>query len=347
MAYRVLCFRAACLATVVIGALTSGQPQAQHATPAAADFYRGKTVNVLVGFSVGGGFDLYGRALARHLGRHIPGNPTVVVQNMPGAGSLKSVDYLFSVAPRDGTLIGTFSHTIPIEPLIGNARFDPRQLAWIGSMASETSVCLAWGRSPVKTWDDLRRLPFTIGGTGRGSDTDMYAKLLRSVFGLPVKLVTGYPGTSEMVLATERGELDGFCGIFYSTLVTRHDDWIAGGRINILVQAGLTRDKELPNVPMVLDFARDDRERQILMLLIAPQTMARPFAMPPGTPSPRVEVMRRAFHATLADPEFLADAAAARIDISAVSAGEIERLLAALYRTPPDIVQQAVRALAE
>ena len=318
---------------------------AQSATQPAPEFYRGKTVSVLVGFSVGGGFDLYARALARHLGRQLPGNPTVVIQNMPGAGSLKSVDYLFQVAPRDGTLIGTFSHTVPIEPLLGHAKFDPRQLEWIGSMAAETSVCLAWHRSPVKSWDDMRHRPFTIGGTGRGSDTDMFANLFKSVFGLPLRLVTGYPGTSEMALATERGELDGFCGIFYSTLVTRHDAWMAGAKVNILVQAGLRKDASLPSVPNVLDYARDERERQILMLLIAPQTMARPFAMPPGTPKPRVEAMRRAFEATLADPVFLADAKAAKVDVSPVSAAEIEGLIDQLYRTPEDVLRQAVAAL--
>lgn len=320
---------------------------AQTATAPPPEFYKGRTLSIVVGFSAGGSFDLYGRTLARHMGRHIPGNPTIVVQNMPGAGSLKSVDYLYTVAPRDGTVIATFNHTVPIEPLLGRAKFDPRQLEWIGSVASESSVCIASARSPVASLDDLRRLPFTIGGTGRGSDTDMFANVFRTTLGLPLRLVTGYPGTSEMLLAVQRGELDGFCGIFYSSLLSGFPEMLATGQIKIIGQAAIDRDPAMPHVPMVFDYAKNERERQILMLLIGPQVMARPFAMPPGTPAPRLETIRRAFEATLADPAFLAETTSSRMAVSPVSAARVAEVIEQLYRTPPDVLAEAIKAFGD
>lgn len=321
--------------------------RAQTATAPPTEFYKGRTLSIVVGFSAGGSFDLYGRTLARHMGRHIAGNPTIVVQNMPGAGSLKAVDYLYTVAPRDGTVIATFNHTVPIEPLLGRAKFDPRQLEWIGSVASESSVCIASARSPVASLDDLRRLPFTIGGTGRGSDTDMFANVFRTTLRLPLRLVTGYPGTSEMLLAVQRGELDGFCGIFYSSLLSGFPEMLATGQIKIIGQAAIERDPAMPQVPMVFDYAKNERERQILMLLIGPQVMARPFAMPPGTPAPRLEIIRRAFEATLADPAFLAETTSSRMAVSPVSASRVAEVIEQLYRTPPDVLAEAIKAFGD
>ena len=257
------------------------------------------------------------------------------------------MDYLFSIAQRDGTVMATFNHTVPIEPLLGRAKFDPRQLEWIGSVASESSVCIASSRSPVGSLDDLRRLPFTIGGTGRGSDTDMFANVFRTTLSLPLRLVTGYPGTSEMILAVQRGELDGFCGIFYSSLLSGFPELLSSGQIKIIGQAALERDPAMPNVPMVLDYAKTERERQILMLLIGPQVMARPYAMPPGTPAPRVETIRRAFEATMTDPAFLADTSSSRMAVSPVKAAKVAEIIEQLYRTPPAVLSEAVKAFGE
>jgi tripartite-type tricarboxylate transporter receptor subunit TctC len=344
VAYRLKHFRAASFAIAAITLSAWGSAGAQTPAQSPADFYRGRTVNVIVGFSPGGSFDLYARTLSRHIGRHIPGNPTVVVQNMPGAGSLKAVSYLFSVAPRDGTVLATFNHTIPIEPLLGRAKFDPRQLEWLGSVASESSVCIASSRSPVNSLDDLRTTPFSMGGTGRGSDTDMFASVFRTTLGLPLRLVTGYPGTSEMMLAVQSGELDGFCGIFYSSLLSAYPDVIKTGKIKIIGQAAIERDPAMPNVPMLLDYARTERQRQIMMLLIGPQVMARPFAMPPGTSAARVGIMRRAFEAMMADPAFLAQATAARMVVSPVNAAKVAEVVNQLYRTPPDVLTEAAKA---
>lgn len=339
-------------------ALSTAHPGATHAqaapphsaeqtTSAVADFYRNRTINLVVGYTVGGGFDLYARLLARHIGRFVPGHPTVLTQNMPGAASLKAMEYLLAVAPRDGTVIATFSHTMPIAPLLGRARFDARQIVWIGSMASETSVCLARAQSPVKTWSDLARTAFTVGGTGKGSDPDMLASLLRSMFGFPVKLVSGYPGTAEIILAADRGEVDGICGLSWSTLTSRHGDWLTGRKVNLLLQASIHKSPQLPDVPLLLDMARSPRERQIITLLVAPQAMARPFAMPPGTPPARAEAIRAAFVAALNDPALLADAQQARIDIGPMAAAEMEQLIGRLYDTPADVVREAVSAFGE
>ena len=347
VAYSLLRSRAASLAFAASIVTGWSSAHAQTTASTSGDFYKGKTLSIIVGFSPGGSFDLYARTLSRHLGRHIPGNPTIVVQNMPGAGSLKAVDYLMTVAPRDGTVAGTFNHTIPIEPLLGRAKFDPRQLEWLGSVASESSVCIAASRSPVGSLDDLRRLPFTMGGTGRGSDTDMFANVFKSTLGLPLRLVTGYPGTTELMLAVQRGELDGFCGLFYSSLLSGFPDLMNSGQIKIIGQAALDRDPAMPNVPMVFDYAKNERQRQILMLLIGPQVMARPFAMPPGTPAPRLETMRRAFQATMTDPAFLADTTSSKMAVSPVTAAKVAEVIEQLYRTPPDVLAEAIKAFGD
>ena len=353
--YELRRFCGACFSTVAAllasiepaSAQPASSPTTNTSQSAPAEFYKGRNVSIIVGFSPGGSFDLYARTLARHIGRHIPGNPSIIVQNMPGAGSLKAVDYLFSIAPRDGTVMATFNHTVPIEPLLGRAKFDPRQLQWLGSVASETSVCIASSRSPVGNLEDLRRLPFTIGGTGRGSDTDMFANVFKSTLGLPLRLVTGYPGTTEMMLALQRGELDGFCGIFYSSLLSGFPEMLTKGQIRVIGQAAVERDPAMPNVPMVLDYAKTERQRQILMLLIAPQVMARPFAMPPGTPMARVEAMRRAFEATMADPAFTTDAKNSKMVVAPASAAKVAEALTDLYLTPADVLAEAVKAFGD
>lgn len=332
-----------CLA-VLAGVLLAAPARSQTSSAPNGDFYKGRTISIVVGFSPGGSFDLYARMLSRHMSRHIPGTPSIIVQNMPGAGSLKAVDYLYSVAPRDGTVMATFNHTVPIEPLLGRAKFDPRQLAWIGSVASESSVCIASSRSPVKRLEDVSTHPFALGGTGRGSDTDMFANLLKTTLGLPVRLVTGYPGTTEIMLGVSKGELDGFCGIFYSSLKLIDPEIVRSGKVRVLAQAGLERHPEMPDAPMLLDYATTERQRQMMMLLIGPQIMARPYAMPPGTPADRVDTLRRAFAATMADPSYLADTSAARMVVAPVDADRIVSTIAEIYRTPADVLSEATTA---
>ncbi len=242
------------------------------------DFYRGKTVSLLIGYSVGGGYDAYGRLVARHLGKHIPGNPSVVPQNMSGAGSLKAANYLYSVAPKDGSVIGTFSRSQGIAPLLDKAEFDSTKFTWLGSVTDEVSLCVTRHDAPVKSFRELLVTPATFGGEGAGSDPNIFALLYRNVFGAKIKIVTGYPGTNEIQLAAERGEVDGLCGLSWSTLKGRYPHWLNDKKANILVQAGIKKQPELPDVPSASELAREPNQLQILKLLLIGQAMARPFA---------------------------------------------------------------------
>jgi tripartite-type tricarboxylate transporter receptor subunit TctC len=230
-----------------------------------ADFYRGKSLTLIVGYSAGGGYDTYARLLARHIGKHIPGQPAVVVQNMPGAGSLRAANYLFNVAPKDGSTIGMFSRGLAMEPLIGSSatQFDATKFTWLGSGTEEASVFVLWHAAPVKTWADMLRTPFSVGGEGSGSDPDVYAALLRNSFGAKLRLVTGYPGTAEIALALERGEMDGRASWSWSSLKSVKPDWIAQKKVNQPIQLDLTRNPELPDVPLIMDFAQTDRQSRI------------------------------------------------------------------------------------
>ncbi len=311
------------------------------------EFYRGKTINLIVGFTPGGGYDTTARVLAPYLKKHLPGNPSVVVQNMDGAGSLKATNHLFNVAPKDGTVIGTFSRGMPTEPLMGNtaAQFDAAKFTWIGSTTNEYSVVLAAQTSPVKSFGDLQNHEFTVGGEGSGSDSDTYAMLLKNLFGAKIKLVTGYPGTAELMLAVERGELDGRAAWSWSSLKAQKPDWISDKKISILAQLNLSKNPELADVPLITDLATTDKQKQILKLVLSRQTVGRPFAAPPGIPEDRKQALRKAFDATMKDPEFLAEAKQRKMDINPVSGAEIEKLVAELYSTPPDVIAQAKAAI--
>jgi tripartite-type tricarboxylate transporter receptor subunit TctC len=322
---------------------------AQHArADAVADFYRGRTVEILVGYSVGGGYDTYARVLARHIGKHIPGNPSIVVKNVPGAGSLKAAQFLYDVAPRDGTMFGTFGRGLAMEPLIGASKpgFDSTKFTWLGSGTDESSVFTIWHTSPVKTWNDMLSKPFTVGGEGSGSDPDIYALLLRNLFGVKLKLITGYPGTTEVSLAMERGEVDGRASWSWSSLKSTKPDWVRDKKINLPVQLGLHKNPELNDVPLVIDFA-NERQRQILKMVLSRQTMGRPFAAPPGLPEERKQALRAAFDRTMQDPEFLAEARARGQDVDPVTGADIDRLVGELYRTPADVIAEARAAIGE
>jgi tripartite-type tricarboxylate transporter receptor subunit TctC len=268
---------------------------------ALADFYRGRTITIVVGYSAGGGYDTYARVLGRHIGKHIPGNPQVVVQNMPGAGSLRAANYIYNVAPKDGTTFGTISRGMAMEPLIGSSatQYDSRKFTWLGSATNEVSVCAIWHTSAVKNWGDMLTKPFTVGGEGSGSDPDIFSAMLRNAFGVKVKTVSGYPGSNEVALAMECGEVDGRCGWSWSSMKATRADWLAGKKVNIVVQLSLNKSPELTHVPIVTEFATTERQRQILQLILSRQVMGRPFAAPPGVPDDRKQALRAAFDATI------------------------------------------------
>ncbi len=311
----------------------------------AAAFYAGKTLNTVIGFSAGGGYDLYARLLDRYMGKYIPGNPTLVPQNMPGAGSLKAAKYLFDVAPKDGTAFGIFSRSLPLGPVVGlaGADFDARKFNWLGSMAKDVTLCVTSESSGIKTWDDALNKDFTLGGEGRGSDPDIFANVLKNVFHAKARLITGYPGTADIFLAIQRGELSGFCGVSYSSVLGRWNDQLQRGEIHIIVQGGLEKDPALPNVPNMLDFASDARQKTLMRLILAPQAMARPFAAPPGTPPERLDPIKTAFAAALRDPDLLDEAKKLQVNIEFMQPAEIASLLEELYQAPPDLAAEAAR----
>ncbi len=313
------------------------------------EFYKGKTINLFIGFEPGGGYDIYGRMLTRHIGRHIPGNPAIVAQNMPGAGSLRAAQSLYTVAPKDGTAIATFGRTIATTPLLApaSAQFDATKFNWLGSITNEVSTCVAWYTAGFKTFNDLLVKPITLGGDGPGADPDVFALLYKNVFDAKIKLVSGYHGTNPIVLAMERGEVDGLCGYSWSTIKSRHQGWLKDKKLNILVQAALKSDPELPNIPLVLDVAKTDEQRQTLKVILVTQEMARPFTAPPGVPQDRVAALRAAFDATMKDPEFLADAQKLNLDINPMSGQAIHDLLVETYATPKAIVERAAQAIAK
>ena len=309
------------------------------------DFYKGRTLQLVIGYSVGGGYDAYARLVARHVGKHIPGNPSIIPQQMPGAGSLTSARYIYSVAPKDGSVFGTFSRSMGISPLIDKADFDSRKFSWLGSVSDDNTICVSSKASPIRNWDDFINKPSKFGGEGAGADPDIWTLLYKNVFGAKVQLITGYPGTNDTVLAMDRGEIDGLCGMSWSTIKTRHPQWLADHSVNLIVQAALKKEPEIAAVPLASDLASNPEQLQILKLLLVSQEMARPFAAPPDVPADRKAALIAAFNATMKDADFLAEAAKLDFDVRPVDASTIDALLTEVYQTPKDVLAKAVKAM--
>ena len=335
------------LAAAVAAALLAGAPAPVAWAQSPADFYKGKNVELEIGYSVGGGYDLYARTIARHIGRFIPGNPTVVPKNMEGAGSLRLANWLYNAAPKDGTVFGTIGRGTGFDPLLGHkgASFDATKFTWIGSANHEVSVCVAWHTSGIASFEDLMTKELTVGGTGSAADTDQFPKIMNGVLGTKMRIVTGYPGGNDVGLAMERGEVKGRCGWSWSSVKSTHPAWITEKKINVLVQLALTKHPDLPDVPLITDLAKTDEDRQVLKLIFARQVMGRPFLAPPGVPADRVAALRKAFMDMMTDKDFLADAEKAQLEINPVAGDEIEKLVKELYGTPPAIAQKAAALL--
>src|SRR5262245_23746535 len=336
-------------AALAFAALLAVPPAPPAHAQSVEDFYRGKTINLIIGYSVGGGYDLYGRLISRHIGKHIPGRPAIVPQNMTGAGSLRAAQFIYSVAPKDGTTFGTFGRTIATTPLLtpASAQFDGTKFTWLGSVTNEVSTCVTWHTSAVKTWSDALTKEVAMGGEGPGADPDVYTLLYKNVFGAKMKLVTGYHGTNDTTLAMERGEVDGLCGLSWSTLKARHLEWMKEKKINIIIQAALKKQLELAEVPLASELTQDPESLQILKLFLASQETARPFAAPPDLPADRKTALLAAFDATMRDPEFLAEAAKLNMDVNPLNAKGVNDILAELYATPKAILEKAAAAISK
>ncbi len=300
------------------------------------EFYRGKRLTVYVGSSSGGGTDLYGRAIARFIGNHIPGQPSVTVVNMPGANGLVLANQLYRSLPKDGTAIGTFDRAAALHAIWSNpaAKFVATKLNWIGSANIDTSLCVTWHTSGIDTLDKFLTRKVVLGSTAI-----YHANLLNSLFGAKLKQVRGYPGGNDVLLALERGEVQGRCNWSWSSIVSTRSEWIRDKKINVLLQFAEEKHPDLPDVPLVTDLAKTEQQRQMLDLILSIQTMARPFAAPPDVPAERVDALRKAFMDATRDPEFIAAAKAQQLEVSPVGGERIQAMLARLSKTPKDVIR--------
>ncbi len=312
-----------------------------------ADFYKGKTVEFYIGYSVGGGYDTYARLIARHIGKHIPGNPTVVPKNMPGAGSLKLTNWLYEAAPQDGTVLGSVARAAPFDPLFGNkkAMFTADKFNYIGSANNEVSICAAMADTGIKTVDDLKSKELIVGGTGDTADTVQFPKILNAVLGTKFKIINGYPGGKDVVLAMERGEVHGRCGWSWSSVKAKNRDWLDEGKMTVIMQLSTSKHSELPDIPLVMDLAKSDADKALLTLIFARQELGRPYVAPPNIPAERVAALRAAFDATMKDPEFLAEAKSADLELAPVSGARVQELVKESYTTDPAVVARINKIL--
>jgi tripartite-type tricarboxylate transporter receptor subunit TctC len=316
-------------------------PFSAHAQDA-ADFYRGKTVSLVAGFNPGGGADTYARLVARHLGKHIPGNPTVLVRNMQGAGSVIAANHIYNVSPKDGTELGLFAGNITIDPLIGGTqqKYDARKFGWIGAPSSDSNVCVASLSSPFKTIDDVIKREMITGAAG--TSTLDFPLVMNNVIGTKFKLVKGYRGSAALRLALDRGEIQGFCGVGYNSMRTAG---LTDGKVNILVQIGLAKNPHMPNVPFIFDYAKSDEDRQIFRLVFGWLDLERPIGAPPGVPPERLQALRDGFDRAMKDPALLADAEKTQLGIAPMSGAAIAAFVEEAYRTPAAVAKRAAQML--
>jgi tripartite-type tricarboxylate transporter receptor subunit TctC len=330
------------------GAVGAALLAALVSTPAAADavadFYKGKTVNLMIGFGAGGGNDSWARTVARHIGRHIPGNPTVVPQNMPGAGGLKLTNFLYNAAPKSGAVFGLVNRGIPLEPLLGGKgiSFDVMKMNWIGSPDRDITVCMARKDGPVQHIRDIFKKELVVGATGSGADTNIYPTFLANLLDMKFKVIRGYKGTQEIRLALERGEVQGVCSNFDS--LARASQY-KEGKLRILLQVALQKDKDVPDSPLVTEFVKSESDRQALEAFLARIEIGRPFVAPPGVPKERVAALRRAFDATMKDPAFLADTKKQRLNVFATTGEQLTAIIQRIYATPKPAIARIARAL--
>jgi hypothetical protein len=320
----------------------SGETHAQSV----ADFYKDKQVSLYIGFAPGGGYDLYARTVGRHLGKHIPGNPTIVPRNMEGAGSIRLANFIYSQAPHDGTAIASMGRGGAFGPLFGQkgAKFDAQKYVWIGSANNEVSTCTAWHTSGVASFDQVLKRELVIAGTGPSDESVTVPKILNGVLGSKFKIIGGYTGATQMNLSMERNENEtqGRCAFSWDNLYGAHKQWLDENKITVLIQVAQEKAPELKHVPLASDLARTPEQKQIINLFTARQVMGRPFFAPPDLPKDRAEALRMAFMATMRDPEFLAEAKKVKIEIEPVSGERVQDIVTQIYATPPAVVQKAI-----
>ena len=332
-----------------LSSIAFGFAPSQAQAPA-ADFYAGKGITLLIGSDVGGGYDVYARTIGRHLARHIPGAPTITPRNMVGAGSGTAAAAMFTTAPKDGTWIGAIFPGVIIGPILDpkpQTLFDPAKFIYLASADSGTRVCVTGPNSKVKTYADAQKQKTVLGASAAGGSTRDYGAMLKNVAGGQFDIVSGYRGTADLFLAIERGEVDGMCGLDWSSLKAQRPDWLRDKKINILIQTALEEEAELTQmgVPAMWPFVKNDLDRKAAELVVSQQIFGRPYILPPGTPEAQVKILREAFDKTFKDPEFLEDAKKSRIDIAPSSGQAVQDLVARIFSSPPDVVERAKRII--
>jgi tripartite-type tricarboxylate transporter receptor subunit TctC len=331
-------------ATLCAAILLAGPAAAQTQEP----FFAGKQIKLIISTGPGGGYDTNARLFARFYGAHVPGNPTMVPQNMPGAGGIRASSFVYSGAPKDGTTIAIVDSSNLIQPLLKNTRdqFDPTKVEWLGNMSSEPSLCVSWHETPIKTTEDFLTKEFIVGGSGAGGQLEVYPKILNSILGTKMKIISGYPGGTDVVLAMERGEVQGRCGWSLSGIESTRVGWLEEKKLNILVQLG-AKAPEIPTVPEASELAKSQEDKDILHLIFSDRMVQRPFMAPPGVPVDRVEILRTAFMATMADKGFLAEAERMKLQVMAMPGAEVQAYMDRLYTASPAVIDKTRAALGE
>jgi tripartite-type tricarboxylate transporter receptor subunit TctC len=326
---------------VLCSLVGAGVPPAN--ADAVADFYKGRTVTVVVSSSAAGGYDTIARAVARHMGKHMPGNPAFIVRNVPGAGGMTATNFLYNTADKDGSVIGLVQNNTPFEPLFGTkeARYDPVKFNWLGSPSSETAMVLLWHAVPVSSIDELRAREVAVGVSGANSTPAFFTRLLNATLGTKMKPINGYPGQNDVLLAMERRELDGHPSAFFSSVRSTRPTWLRDKTAKAIVQYGREKLAELPDVPFAPDLVSDDEDRLVMQAAFAPLALGRPFVIPPGVLAERVAALRKAFAATMADPEFLAEGEKMGLGLNAPRTGEqIQEVMEQAYQSPPAVIDR-------
>ncbi len=320
---------------IVISALLAGWPGAALSQRSVEDFYRGKKLDLIIGYSPGGTYDLYARLVARHLGNYIPGRPLIVPRNMPGAGSRTAATWVYNLAPRDGTVLATADQSLSLQQAVGDKRinFDTTKFIYIGNPNVENNTTATWHTSGVKTIEDAKRREVTMGATG-GSTSSQYPRAMNALLGTKFRIILGYPGGNDINLAMERGEVDGRGSNSWASWKATRADWIAEKKINILVQIGLAKAPDLPDVPLLMDLAKNEDDRALLRLLSASTAIGRPIFTTPDVPAERVEALRKAFDAMVRDPAFLEQAKKEHFDIDPTSGEAMQKIVAEIVATP-------------
>ncbi|HWG04810.1 MAG TPA: tripartite tricarboxylate transporter substrate-binding protein, partial [Beijerinckiaceae bacterium] len=311
------------------------------------DFYRGKTIELVISTGPGGGLDSNARIVARHLADHIPGHPTIVARNMPGAGHLRAANYIYNEAPKDGTTIGTLIPAFVLAQILDGrgVQFDAAKFQWLVSTSSSNSTVYVWGASDIKSVEDAMKRDVLMGGTGIGSYTTLYPTIMNNILKTRFKIIAGYQSSAEVNLAMQRGEVQGRAGNNFNSLKAENGQWLKDGTIRLIAQVGLNRDPEFPDVPLISDFAKNDSDRRILRLFSTDVVIGRPFLTSPGVPPDHVAILRKAFDEMLKDPAFLKESAEAGLDVNPVPGDKIQGIVADLVNTPPEIIAEAKAAM--